>query len=267
MSLAENLNRKGMLFVGTGNALYYSLDDGGVWTALKAGLPAAPVTWIAVPKLNHDVVVSTYGRGIYVLRDITMLEQSDKVVADAPVRIYEPRTGYRLARSGSMDFTFALKAAPRDTLALEVIDSTGTVVRTMRATARAGANRLSWDLRHDGPKQIELRTTPQDNPMIWDEPRFNRSKTRPIVHWGIQGPQRTGPLGVPGRYTVRLKVDSASYSQSFRVVKDPAIATSDAERRFSARISSNCSRRRSPRRESPSGQASPVRHSRNAAPS
>jgi len=229
MSIAENPNRKGMLFAGTGNALYYSLNDGGSWTALKAGLPAAPVTWIVVPKLNHDVVVSTYGRGLYVLRDITMLEQSDKTVADAPARLYEPRTGYRLARSGTMDFTFSLKAAPKDTLRLVLLDSAGTVVRTMRATGRAGANRLNWDLHYDSPKQVELRTTPPDNPEIWNEPRFRRSQTRPINHWGIQGPQRSGPLAAPGRYTARLEVEGASYTQPFHILKDPSIPSSDAD--------------------------------------
>ncbi len=235
MSLAENPHRKGMLFAGTGNGFYYSLNDGGTWTALKAGLPAAPVTWIVVPKSNHDVVVSTYGRGLYVLRDITMLEQSDRQVADAAVRIYEPQTGYRLARGGSIDFTFALKAAPRDTLAVEVLDSAGAVVRTMRAIGRAGANRMSWDLRHDGPKQVELRTTPPDNPAIWDEPRFRRNPTRPINHWGIQGPQRSGPLAAPGNYKVRVKLDSAAYAEPFLITKDPSLTSSEADLAASTR--------------------------------
>ena len=235
MSLAENPNRQGMLFAGTGNALYYSLDDGGTWTPLKAGLPAAPVTWIVVPRLDHDVVVSTYGRGIYVLRDITMLEQSDRVVADAPVRLYEPPTGYRLARSGSVAFTFALKAAPKDTLTLDVLDSTGAVVRSIRAAGRAGTNRVTWDLRHDGPHQVALRTAAPDNPAIWDEPRFRKGTTRPILHWGIQGPQRTGPVAAPGRYTFRLTVDGAAHTQPFRVVKDPAIASSNADLAASTR--------------------------------
>lgn len=229
MSIAENPNRKGMLFAGTGHALYYTLNDGGTWTALKAGLPAAPVTWVVVAKFNHDVVVSTYGRGLFVLRDITMLEQSDKVVADAPVRMYEPRTGLRLARSGSVDFTFAIKTAPKDTLTLEVVDSSGVVVRTMRASGRAGANRVNWDLRFDGPKQVELRTTPKENPAIWDEPRFRRSETRPINHWGIENPQRSGPLAAPGRYALRVTVDGVVYTAASTVVKDPSIESSDAD--------------------------------------
>ncbi|HET7457147.1 MAG TPA: hypothetical protein VFJ74_05810, partial [Gemmatimonadaceae bacterium] len=83
MAVAENPNRKGMLFAGTGHGFYYSLDDGTHWTAFREGLPASPVTWIVVPPRWHDVVVSTYGRGLYILKDIGPLEQRDAVVASS----------------------------------------------------------------------------------------------------------------------------------------------------------------------------------------
>ena len=63
LSIAENPNRRGMLFAGTGHGFYYSLDDGGSGRQLQDGLPAAPVTWVVVQKQAHDVVLSTYGRG------------------------------------------------------------------------------------------------------------------------------------------------------------------------------------------------------------
>jgi photosystem II stability/assembly factor-like uncharacterized protein len=229
LTIAENPNRQGMLFAGTGNGFFYSLDDGGTWTQFKEGLPAAPVTWIVVAKHNHDVVLSTYGRGLWVLRDITMLEQSDKVVADADAHLYEPRSGFRLARSGNIDFNFTLKAAPKDSLTIEIADSTGALIRTMRQVGRAGRNRVTWDLRHDGPQQVELRTTPPDNPKIWEEARFRNRTTRPINHWGIQGAQRVGPLAVPGRYTMRLTVDGSAHAQRFQVIKDPGIASGAAD--------------------------------------
>ncbi len=95
---------------------------------------------------------------------------------------------------------------------------------------------MSWDLRYDGPKQIELRTTPPDNPHIWEEPRFKDKDTRPVDHWGIQGPQRTGPLGLPGRYAVRINVGGKPYTQNFRVMKDPSIPSSDADLAASTRM-------------------------------
>jgi hypothetical protein len=223
MSVAENPNKRGMIFAGTGSGFYYSGDDGQHWTRIKEGLPAAPVTWIAIPKARwHDVVVSTYGRGLYVLRDVTPLELGvPTVVADdanqsgnaaagpapaanGPVRLYPPPAGYREARSGRAEITFSLPAATRDSARVEIMDSTGAVIRTLKATTRAGLNRVTWDLRYDPPTRVELRTTPPDNPHIWEEPRFKGKQTRPIVHWGIDGPMGSGPLALPGRYSVRL---------------------------------------------------------------
>jgi len=231
MSVAENPNRKGMLFAGTGHGFYYSLDDGSRWTQFKDGLPAAPVTWIEVPKQFHDVVVSTYGRGLFQLRDITMLEQSDQVIADADLHLYAPRPAFREARSGSVDFNYTLKAAPGggDSVKIELLDAGGAVIRTMRTMGRAGLNRSTWDLRSDGPRQVELRTTPPDNPRIWDEPRFKGKTIRPIVHWGIQGPLRAGPLVLPGSYGVRVTAGALTATRPVSVLRDPAIPTSDAD--------------------------------------
>jgi photosystem II stability/assembly factor-like uncharacterized protein len=233
LSLAENPNRQGMLFAGTGRAFYYSLDDGATWTRFSAGLPAAPVTWIVVQKPFHDVVVSTYGRGLFILPDITPLEQSDRVTTDAAAHLYEPRPGFRLGRSGRAEFAFSLKTAPPDPVEVEVLDAGGAVIRTLKVRAKAGLNRASWDLRHEGPRQIALRTTPPDNPHIWDEPRFRNQTTRPIVHWGIQQPQRNGPIAAPGRYSVRLKGGQA---RSFEVVKDPEIPSAVEDLVASTRV-------------------------------
>ena len=84
----------------TSAVIDYSLDDGSHWTEFDEGLPHSAVSWIVVPKLWHDVVVSTYGRGIFVLRDIAPLELQGQV-ADADVVLYPPHPGYRQGRGGS----------------------------------------------------------------------------------------------------------------------------------------------------------------------
>lgn len=236
LNVAENPNRRGMLMAGTGHGFFYSMDDGKSWTQFKQGLPAAPVSWIETSKTMHEVVVSTYGRGLYVLRNFSALEQQDRVTADAAVHFYEPRPAVRLGRSGSADLLVQLKAAPRDSLRLEVLDSTGAVVRSARVAGRAGMNRLAWDMRYDAPKQPELRTIPPDNPRIWEEARFKGKETRPIIHWGIQGPQTTGPLAAPGRYAVRLHVDGVTQERPLQVVKDAAIPSSVADLQASTRL-------------------------------
>jgi photosystem II stability/assembly factor-like uncharacterized protein len=230
LSVAENPNRKGMLFAGTGNGFYYSLDDGAHWTRFNNGLPAAPVTWIVTPKLWHDVVVSTYGRGIYILKDITPLEQgAGTQVADAAPTLYQPRPGYRQARSGRADITFALKSATPRPMRVEILDSTGAMIRAITTPTRAGLNRASWDLRYEPPRRVELRTTPPENPHIFNEPRFRGRGTRPITHWGIQGPVATGPIAAPGSYSARITVDGKTYTQLFKVLKDLDVKTSEAD--------------------------------------
>jgi photosystem II stability/assembly factor-like uncharacterized protein len=229
LAIAENPNRRGMLFAGTGHGFYYSLDDGGTWTQLREGLPAAPVTWIVVPKLWHDVVVSTYGRGLFVLSDITTLEQADKVPTDAAAFLYEPRPAFRLPRAGRAEFTYTVKEAPAAPVRLEVLDSSGTAIRTIESPARAGRNQVIWDLRHDPPRQVAFRTTPPDNPHIWEEPRFRGRETRPVVHWGIKAAQITGPIATPGKYTVRVRINEQTLTRPFDVLKDPSIGASDAD--------------------------------------
>ncbi len=228
LSVTENPNRKGMLFAGTGHGFFYSLDDGRKWTELKDGLPAAPVTWIEVQPQYHDVVVSTYGRGLYQLRDITRLEQQDQVDANAAAFFYQARPGFREPRSGSTEFLYSLKAAT-EKVKLEIVGPGGGVIRTLDGTGRVGLNRAVWDLRYDGPAQVELRTIPPDNPHIWEEARFKGKDTRPIVHWGIQQPQRQGPLATPGRYTVRLLAGGQTFVRTVDVLQDPKIKTSASD--------------------------------------
>ncbi|HVX41175.1 MAG TPA: hypothetical protein VHB25_16530, partial [Gemmatimonadaceae bacterium] len=228
MAVAENPNREGMLFAGTGHNFFYSMDDGAHWTQFNEGLPHTEVSWIVVPKLWHDVVVSTYGRGVYVLRDIAPLEQAGKI-ADASAVLYPPHPGYRQARSGHADITFKLAQATPRPVRVQILDSTGAVIRTLMAPTRAGYNRIAWDLRYDPPRTVALRTPAPDNPHIFDEPRFRNRPTRPITHWGIQGAQVTGPLALPGTYTVRLAVNGETLTQSLTVLKDPEIATTDAD--------------------------------------
>jgi photosystem II stability/assembly factor-like uncharacterized protein len=229
MAVAENPNRRGMLFAGTGHGFFYSMNDGATWTAFNVGLPAAPVTWITIPKLWHDVVVSTYGRGLFILADITTLEQSDAVRTDEAVHLFDPRPAFRLARSGRADFLYRAKDAPAGPVRAEILDASGTVIRTTESTGRAGLNRIVWDLRLDPPHQVAFRTTPPDNPHIWDEPRFKGKDTRPVVHWGIENAQITGPIVTPGKYSVRIRIGATSVTRPFEVLKDPSITATDAD--------------------------------------
>jgi photosystem II stability/assembly factor-like uncharacterized protein len=230
-TIAEDPNCEGLLFAGTGNDLYYSLDDGGHWTALDKGLPHAPVTWAVVQKDFHDLVISTYGRGLYILDDISPLEQMaqmEKKHSDAAITLFEPRQTYRFTKGGQAMLTFSLKSATKGPVQLEILDAEGKVIRKLEAKGREGMNRVPWDLRYESPRVIALRTTAPDNPHIWDEPRFRDSDSRSITHWGTKGAE-AGPIVAPGKYTVRLKIADQSYTQPLTILRDPRAPGSDAD--------------------------------------
>jgi photosystem II stability/assembly factor-like uncharacterized protein len=229
--VAENPNKQGMLFAGTGNALYYSLDEGATWKPLKDGLPPAPVSWIVVQKQAHDLVVSTYGRGLYIMENITPLEQGRmEGASDAgAVMLVAPRPAYRLVRGGRAQLDFVLKAAPKVPVQIEILDANGTVLGKLAPVpGRAGLNRASWDLRLDPPRYVALRTTPPQNPHIWEEPRFQNAVTRPITHWGVSQGQG-GPIAAPGTYTVRLTVDGQASAQPLSLLRAPKNAGTEAD--------------------------------------
>jgi photosystem II stability/assembly factor-like uncharacterized protein len=227
-TVAESPNRKGLLFAGTGHGFYYSLDDGAHWTELQTGLPRAPVTWIATQKAYHDVVVSTYGRGLYVLDDVSPLEQMAADATEAPVRLFTPRPTYRYTSGGQALVSFSLAAAPKAPVKIEILDAQNAVVRTLDPAAQAGLNRVRWDLRYEGPHQVALRATPPENAHLFDEPRFRGKPTRPVTHWGLED-AGAGPWANPGKYTVRLTVDGRVLSAPLEIVKDPKIPGSDAD--------------------------------------
>jgi photosystem II stability/assembly factor-like uncharacterized protein len=234
-AVAENPNKQGQLFAGTGHGFFYSSDDGGHWTEISAGLPKAPVSWVVVQKQFHDVVVSTYGRGIYVLDDITPLEQTTPATTDAAMHLFTPRPAFRWSQRGRATITFSLKDAPRGQVDVHILDGDGKLVRDLHQNARAGLNRVAWDLRYDPPRLIAMRTTPAENPHIWEEPRFRGQDTRPVTHWGLE-PAQVGPIVTPGKYTVKLTVGGQSSSQPLEILRDPRVATSVADIDLSVKL-------------------------------
>jgi hypothetical protein len=232
LSMSGNPNKKGMLFAGSARAFYYSMDDGGTWARFKDGLPPAPVSWITVEPRFHDVVLSTYGRGLFILPNITMFEQTGQPNPAPPsqAKLYNPAPIFRLARSvytqpNRPHFQIYLPAAPAEPVKMEILDEGGKVVRTETVSLHQGLNGVNWDLALDAPKLVELLTTPPDNPHIWEEERFKDVQVRRITHWGIT-PQTGVPMAAPGKFQVRFTVNGTPLTAPFEVMKDPAVATS-----------------------------------------
>jgi photosystem II stability/assembly factor-like uncharacterized protein len=266
----EDPFRRGLLYAGTENALYVSFDDGGRWEPLQSKLPHAPVYWLTVQEHFHDLVVGTYGRGFYILDDVTPLEQLTDAVRGATAHLFEPRAAYRfravsrpnLAPSGTSrgqnpPYGAAInywlkepapepgperepdgeKHSKKGPIEVRILDEAGKMVRTIRGTNKAGVNRISWDLRYEPTTEVRLRTTPSGNPHLWEEKRFRGKDHRDVYYYGISE-LKNGPLVPPGVYTVRLAVSGKEEgTQKLVVRKDPNSAGSEADVEAATKLS------------------------------
>jgi hypothetical protein len=141
--------------------------------------------------------------------------------AEEPVRLLEPRPAFRVLESAVTTISFVLEFPPENPIAIDIRDSEGAVVASLHPDALLpGLNRIDWDLRWQPPLAVALRTTPPENPHIWEEPRFQGSDTRPVAHKGIEQAQ-LGPLASPGRYTVELHWDDRTYKQPLDIALPP----------------------------------------------
>ena len=232
--LREDPFRRGLLYAGTENGLYISFNDGAHWEPFNLNLPHAPVYWLTIQQNFDDLVIGTYGRGFWILDDISPLQHmKGEGAADElfPVRkAYRFRTGSRRELAGEsvsvghnppygVPINYLLKSKTKD-VKLDVYDKDGQLVQHLHASGNPGINRVWWDLRYEQMDAVALRTTPPGNPHIWGEKRFAGHLTRPIFYYGVSRGNNS-PLVAPGTYTVKLTIDGKEQSQPVVVVKDP----------------------------------------------
>lgn len=77
-----------LLFLGTEVGLYVSLDGGRRWLRWRHGLPTTPVADLVIHPRDHDLVIATHGRALYVLDDLAPLRDMTPEALDEPLRVY-----------------------------------------------------------------------------------------------------------------------------------------------------------------------------------
>jgi photosystem II stability/assembly factor-like uncharacterized protein len=243
----EDPVRRGMLYAGTENALYVSLNDGATWIEINGTLPHAPVSWLEIQGHFHDLVVATYGRGFYIADDISYLRAMADSLARRPVALLPMRAAYRFRKVstptgspnslvGGQDpplaatINYAVGTLPGDSTAKDsvsfiVYDASGAQIRKFKgAPPKRGLNRALWDLRHEGPRKAKLRTAPPGNTFL------RVADSRPLVAWDLDlvGGQ-VGPLVAPGTYTVAMRWGRDTLRQRVDVRRDPNSEGTDSD--------------------------------------
>src|SRR5207245_74087 len=111
----EDPNLRGFLVLGTDAALCYSRDGGASWKPLKADVPTVPVYDVQFVGRTHDLVIATHGRGLFLLDNITALEELTPEVASADLHLFSTlpaQIRVRPRRSGVAPSRFTTPTAP-----------------------------------------------------------------------------------------------------------------------------------------------------------
>jgi photosystem II stability/assembly factor-like uncharacterized protein len=245
-TIREDDVRKGLLYAGTETGLYISYDGGAQWIPLQLNLPVTPVTDLMVHKGN--LLAATMGRAFWVLDDLNVLREVDPGGSRAGLVLYTPGDAYRVSGYSALDrvekdedeehpaasvagtnpatgvviyFQLPEKRDSTKKLTLEILDAGGRIVRSYSTKGdstyvhfpggpaaeptlpdRAGLNRFVWDMRY---------------PTLPGVPSV-------FIEGGYEGRK-----AAPGRYSARLRFDTAERTVSFTVLPDPRIHASSAE--------------------------------------
>jgi photosystem II stability/assembly factor-like uncharacterized protein len=221
----EDPVNRDLVFLGTEFGLFISVDGGRQWAQYTAGLPNVAVRDVAIHPRDHDVVLATHGRALYVIDDITPLRKLTPAALDADAAFLDARPQWML--NGSSDFgfngdgefsgrspteaaviTYYLKKRHLfGDLKVEIYDPAGKLLASINGGKRKGINRVEWPMRSDAP-------------------RFAAgSGIIPNLY------AMMGPRALEGTYSVKLIKGKDTYTTEVRLVPDPRSKATSEDRR------------------------------------
>ena len=222
--IKEDLVNPNLLFLGTELGLWVSVDGGKQWAHYKGGdLPAVAVRDLAIHPRDHDLVIATHGRGIWIVDDISPLRALTPEVLASPVAFLPGRpTVQRLQAGGGWANGDAMYIGPNPPddavityyqrrrhifgdMKLAVYDASGKLLGTLPTSKRRGLNRATWSMRLAAPRVPPAASA-----------AFGAAY---------------GPRVLPGTYAIKMTKDTATYSTQLVLVPDPRASHTDAERR------------------------------------
>jgi photosystem II stability/assembly factor-like uncharacterized protein len=257
-SLRVDPRQPGLLFAGTESTVYVTFDNGDHWQSLRQNLPTTSIRDLDVHTDHHenDLVIGTYGRGFWVLDDITPLRQlaaSASAVSNSSTYLFNPEDAIRARINSNWDQPFSievphvpnvpygalvdyyLRQQPTGPIQLQVYDAHGALVRTMSSTlpppitgadyphywvASPESRALST---HIGLNRINWNLNYEDPPALRHDLENQMNMTP-----GSATPGPHGPQVIPGVYTLKLTVDGKVYTRDVTVVNDPRVGQSPA---------------------------------------
>ena len=228
--LRADRKKQGLLYAGTEYGMYISYNDGASWKSLQLNLPVVPITDLTIK--NNDLIVGTQGRSIYILDDLTVIQEKNADVLNKNLHVFSVNPAYRMpdgGRRGGRRFgggelknvgmnppngvvmNYYMKNANDSTkLSVEVIDKNRKTIKTFSTSSKddkidleKGMNQFEWDMNYPQAEKVE-------GLILWNGPIG-------------------GPKAAPGNYFAKFQSGSDSTEVPFTILADPNYPASLAE--------------------------------------
>ncbi len=178
----EDPTNRNLLFAGTEFGIFLSFDRGGHWTKMSSGLPTVAVDDIVIHPRDHDLVIATHGRSIFVMDDIRPLQELTPEAMGEEARLFgiRPATEFQYLPEGAVwskrifkadnppfgtYISYILKSFTGEEATIEITDASGKTVRRLTGPGQPGINRVVWDLQPDKDPDDYFRT-PSGQPRL-----------------------------------------------------------------------------------------------------
>lgn len=220
-----------LMFTGTEYGLYVSFDGGGSWNRWTSGYPTVSTYDMVIHPREHDLVIATFGRALWVLDDIRPLRalaaggssllKSRIMAFDAPeawLASMKNLPGYyfygdAMYRGENREPGAMISFYASDTgkVTVQIRDDRGKKVKSIERDASKGFNRFTWRLDREAlPQATYPAEQQQQDPWM----RYSRNY---------------GGAVMPGTYTVALKAGDASSETLLKVSSDPRMEAPDTD--------------------------------------
>ncbi|GAK77981.1 hypothetical protein JCM19296_3590 [Nonlabens ulvanivorans] len=94
LCIIEHPEENNLMFLGTDDGLYVSINAGDDWVKYTNGFPTVSVKDLAIQERENDLVIGTFGRAAWVLDDLAPFVAFAKAQPQQPIALYQPPTAY-----------------------------------------------------------------------------------------------------------------------------------------------------------------------------
>ena len=152
--IVEDSANENILYVGTDNGLFISLDKGATWQHFSNGMPKVAVHDAVIQTKAKELLVGTHGRSIYKI-DISKVQELTKEVLAKNLHLFKVSDRTKSDRWGTQNYAWGKPSEPSqviwlysnadEVLNVSITNASGMVVHTQKVAAKKGLNSFAYD--------------------------------------------------------------------------------------------------------------------------